>query len=212
MPHLLAAGRLQTHQVAVRTQRRRPRGRRPWACSAGRRSHAVAQTSPIRVLHSSLPSARFKRDDELAPVAVAHGEDPAIGDRHAGESATQARSFPGQRRAAFGPLVEQAGVGRDAVAMRTAPAGPEGGGRLAGGPLFGRAVRSGKSRPRQVQQHKEPSGGSSIGSSWRVDFGGRLPGEALRSCAGRKWRMSESLNRHAGLPQANGQRGGGLKA
>src|SRR5262249_4277371 len=55
-------------------------------------------------------------------LAVADGEDGAAGDGNAREAAADALGGPEQARAALGPLLEQAGLGGDAVVVRAAPA------------------------------------------------------------------------------------------
>ena len=57
---------------------------------------------------------------------VTQGEDQAVGDRKAGETATCMPDFPGEGGALFRPRLEQAGLSGEPVAIGAAPLRPVG--------------------------------------------------------------------------------------
>jgi hypothetical protein len=82
--------------------------------------------------HSAPPNlfavAEIESGYEHAALAVlvggALGENAPVGDGDGGHAAAQALDAPGQRRAVGGPFLQQACLGRDAVAIRAAPLRP----------------------------------------------------------------------------------------
>ena len=67
----------------------------------------------------------FVESQGVLPVAaIAHGVDASAGDGHARKAAAHSSRREDLARAALGPRLKQARVGRDAVTIRTAPLRP----------------------------------------------------------------------------------------
>ena len=119
----MAVSAVETHQIAVGAGDIGPplanRG------SAARPEIVlILPASLIFVDQEHVAVGQVESFDELFLVAIAHGEDLAANDRDAGEAAAQARSLPSQRRAFLAPLMVEAGLVGDPVAMQASPLGP----------------------------------------------------------------------------------------
>src|ERR1051326_1925861 len=62
--------------------------------------------------------------DDFVAAAIAHAENLATGDGRSAVAATEPFYFPGERRAILGPLLQQARLFRDAIAIRPLPLRP----------------------------------------------------------------------------------------
>ena len=124
-PDFLAVFGVHADDLAILTQ-----GKDEAAIDGGRGARA-GEATPTRGAGLAEPGG----PEDLAVGAVegqnvvgvgllTHGEDALAGERHAGETGAEAGGFPEERGTVLGPLLEQAGFGGKAVAVRTAPLRP----------------------------------------------------------------------------------------
>ena len=119
-PHFLAVGRIETDQV-------RELSERVDEISVDRRRAARAVVVAARLANLCVPdnlAVQVERVDVAGAFFVAHGEDFTASDGDAGVAAANAFGLPGERRTVGRPLLQQAGFGRDVVAVGTAELRP----------------------------------------------------------------------------------------
>src|SRR5580765_6435325 len=124
-PFLGATLGLETTELAVLSH-----GIEKLAVDSGRNSRTFEVSPPDRTGFSELgrPGWRailfFQGDDKTGGCSIADFVDVAIGHREGRITFAQARHFPGERRAGWGPILEQAGFLRGAIPVRAPELGP----------------------------------------------------------------------------------------
>ena len=111
-------------------------------------------------------------------VAFADGVDAAVCDGDAGHATAKPFRAPRQRRSVAGPFLEQALLGRDAVALRSAPLRPVGRGGKGGGGKGGGGEGEGE----------EEGGFHGVEEWWNTAVRGKATSASRRSRAARPCR------------------------
>src|SRR6185369_11373375 len=110
----------QTRKVAGSAQRVKPVTVES-RCTARPVAAIVAERFAVRSGPNFFSVGNVKRDDEFTVAAQSHRIQTAPGNCERRIASARARSFPNQRRPAFGPLLKQTRFFRDAVAICSAP-------------------------------------------------------------------------------------------